>query len=492
MQRYRDEDLDEYEDDLEDQYEDADEDQYENEDEEEEEEKDEPLSKEAIEYLENREKIKARHRSILRRENGKNGATINHLKLSSFGNFFGPSQPVIADRVIQESKSLLEIRHLAPKASPCQNDVRKVSVSSTTASKNGPSIRPPPKQVKSKVQLMKQTRDYSFLMSDDAEIPKPAKDPGPQKSLVSKPGHEDARSAQVRANRYEPSSQSGKKRYDGSEQRRPSSGNSQVHDYRNAPPQKTSNKANLPCDSRRQLDLRKQSQPSKQADRSRGSGSRPTVQKGLPPKKPLSSSDRKLPAGSLERKSSTAPVGIKSGVARTSTIDRQRLPMVKPQASGVTNRFENKRDVQRSSESKMVRKENVGASKFQMARQPKQGSLQSNVEKGHHIKKQMPAGRSHNSPAVLDNNSKNKKRKATESESDFDYRSAIRDIFGYRPQRYHDDDDDSDMEAGFDTIMEEEQRSARIAKKEDDEELVKILEEERREALRKKAKMRRR
>lgn len=43
-------------------------------------------------------------------------------------------------------------------------------------------------QVKSKVQLMKQTRDYSFLMSDDAEIPKPAKDPGPQKSLVSKPG----------------------------------------------------------------------------------------------------------------------------------------------------------------------------------------------------------------------------------------------------------------------------------------------------------------
>lgn len=76
--------MDEYEDDLEDQYEDADEDQYENEDEEEEEEKDEPLSKEAIEYLENREKIKARHRSILRRENGKNGATINHLKLSRY------------------------------------------------------------------------------------------------------------------------------------------------------------------------------------------------------------------------------------------------------------------------------------------------------------------------------------------------------------------------------------------------------------------------
>jgi len=32
----------------------------------------------------------------------------------SYGSFFGPSQPVIAQRVIQESKSLLENRHLVP------------------------------------------------------------------------------------------------------------------------------------------------------------------------------------------------------------------------------------------------------------------------------------------------------------------------------------------------------------------------------------------
>lgn len=43
-------------------------------------------------------------------------------------------------------------------------------------------------QVKSKAQIIKQTRDYSFLLSDDTEIPKPAKDPGPPKSLVAKPG----------------------------------------------------------------------------------------------------------------------------------------------------------------------------------------------------------------------------------------------------------------------------------------------------------------
>ncbi|XP_074302699.1 uncharacterized protein LOC141634415 isoform X2 [Silene latifolia] len=47
-----------------------------------------------------------------------------------FGSFLGPLQPVIAGRVVQESKALLETRHLAPKASTSQNNV--VSDSSTT------------------------------------------------------------------------------------------------------------------------------------------------------------------------------------------------------------------------------------------------------------------------------------------------------------------------------------------------------------------------
>lgn len=40
-----------------------------------------------------------------------------HFFFGSYGSFFGPSQPVIAQRVIQESKSLLENQHLAPKLS---------------------------------------------------------------------------------------------------------------------------------------------------------------------------------------------------------------------------------------------------------------------------------------------------------------------------------------------------------------------------------------
>lgn len=76
-----DEGLDEYEDDLEDQYGDGDEDQYE---EDEGEEEEEPLSEEAIKYLETRERLKAKHRSNLRRENGKNGVNVNHTKLMKY------------------------------------------------------------------------------------------------------------------------------------------------------------------------------------------------------------------------------------------------------------------------------------------------------------------------------------------------------------------------------------------------------------------------
>lgn len=35
-------------------------------------------------------------------------------------------------------------------------------------------------QVKTKVQKLKDTRDYSFLLSEDAEFPAPAKEPPPR------------------------------------------------------------------------------------------------------------------------------------------------------------------------------------------------------------------------------------------------------------------------------------------------------------------------
>lgn len=43
-------------------------------------------------------------------------------------------------------------------------------------------------RTQSKVQMLKNTRDYSFLLSDDAELPAPKKEPQPRNVSLSRPG----------------------------------------------------------------------------------------------------------------------------------------------------------------------------------------------------------------------------------------------------------------------------------------------------------------
>ena len=43
-------------------------------------------------------------------------------------------------------------------------------------------------QTQTKVQMLKNTRDYSFLLSDDAEIPAPKKEPHSRNVSLSRPG----------------------------------------------------------------------------------------------------------------------------------------------------------------------------------------------------------------------------------------------------------------------------------------------------------------
>ncbi|KAJ7551273.1 hypothetical protein O6H91_06G009200 [Diphasiastrum complanatum] len=66
----------------------------------------------------------------------------------------------------------------------------------------------------------------------------------------------------------------------------------------------------------------------------------------------------------------------------------------------------------------------------------------------------------------------------------------IRRMFGYNPNKYRDvdDGDDRDMEVGFNRIQAEERRSARIAREEDERE-AQLLEEEERARKHKKLKM---
>lgn len=71
-----------------------------------------------------------------------------------------------------------------------------------------------------------------------------------------------------------------------------------------------------------------------------------------------------------------------------------------------------------------------------------------------------------------------------------DYRSELRKITNYNPQRFKDfDDDDDAMEVGFNEIEREENRARKIAKEEDEKEWKYIQREKLKEEMRKKRKM---
>ncbi|KAL9820233.1 putative chromatin SPT2 [Arabidopsis thaliana] len=88
-----------------------------------------------------------------------------------FGSFFGPSQTVIASRVLQESKPLLENETSAAKMlNSIQNKKSSVLMNDASGTKNA-------NEVKRKAEKLKDGRDYSFLFSDDAQLPVSIKEP---------------------------------------------------------------------------------------------------------------------------------------------------------------------------------------------------------------------------------------------------------------------------------------------------------------------------
>uniref|UniRef100_A0A2P2LEM7 Uncharacterized protein n=1 Tax=Rhizophora mucronata TaxID=61149 RepID=A0A2P2LEM7_RHIMU len=105
------EDYDEYEDYGEEQ-EEEEEGEYEHEDEVE-----RKPSAEELKYLQLRERIKERIRQKHQKQSdsshNKSQDKKTKLPSNNYGSFFGSSQPVVAQRVIEESKSLLENQHLA-------------------------------------------------------------------------------------------------------------------------------------------------------------------------------------------------------------------------------------------------------------------------------------------------------------------------------------------------------------------------------------------
>jgi protein SPT2 len=443
------ENLDEYEEDGEEQEEEGSgEEEYEEQEEEDEEEEEEAPhhTQEELEYLELRKLLKEDIRKQRKKESGSSlentKENTEKLAYSKFGSFFGPSQPVIAQRVIQESKSLLENQHLAAKVSRPNHDKHRSSTSTGAGSKvQAHGHRPKENEGKVSAQKLKEKRDYSFLLSDDAELPAPTKDPPPQH--VSVPNSE-ARSAQVPP--------IGKQSLNKTVRRVPNSRGKSTSTGGQMHPKAGSHK--LTSASRPILTSVERR---KNLGNSNGSGpGRPLVPKDLASKKPAATSERRLPAA----------------VAKNSPLSAQKQPSSKVQPSASKQPSILKRHMGEKKEFQEYRKEKV-LPKPQIKRPPAKVSSRPTLQK-ERVKKKVV-----------------RQYSSDEYDEDEDAIRQIREIMGYNPNKYRGrDEDDRGMEANFHDILREENRSARLARQEDEEELRKIEEEERRERERLKAKKR--
>ncbi|XP_015063277.1 uncharacterized protein LOC107008661 isoform X3 [Solanum pennellii] len=417
---------DEYE-----EYEDLDEYEEESGAEEYEEEETPQAPEELLEYLELRQRLKEGIRKQMKKElgsaNGLPGEIKKTLPRDNYGSFFGPSQPVIAQRVIQESKSLLENPNLVAKVMKSNHTNNKSSSSEHTGLKSGTSNNAPEVNngLKTKVQMLRNTRDYSFLLSDDAELPVPPKALPPSTKQSS--------------------SNTGRKLRDDHVVRKRILGSSQMpHRLLSQKSVSVSKQTQLSLDSRKQLGSSKGSEPG------RPLGVQPKIIGGPNGKRVLTPCVK-----------STVPALHKSTSSKLQpSIPRQYLVP--------------KKEILQSGKSKVMPQQAEPSYKQKLI-------MQKQI-------KQLPPK---NATRFLEDRRPARKPMRHEEEEDgAEAISMIRRMFRYNPNRYQDEDDTSDMEANFDDILREEKRSAKIAKKEDEEELRKIEEEERRERLRKESKKR--
>ncbi|KAB2617617.1 protein spt2-like [Pyrus ussuriensis x Pyrus communis] len=449
------------------------------EDGEESEEEDPKPTKEALKYLEFRERIKEQVRKKLKKE--ETGSSLANssdkkkkLPNDNFGSFFGPSQPVIAERVIQERKSL-EIQHLTSSAT---NSVhKKKSSGSTSAGSKSGSYDQNPKvinEAKTKVQKIKDTRDYSFLYSDNAEPPASAKDRPPQNASVP---NSEVRSSQMATSSKLPSANNGRHVPSANNGRHVPSANNGRHvpsanNGRHVP--SANNGRDVPGrrDERKPVSMNGQMHskvgPNKLSSSSRrpdatSMGSRKQLgsNSGNGPGRPLETKrlPSKMPASTTERKASTT--GLKNPMSGV-----PRPPPSKLQSSIPRQQLQQKKEVREPNKPKVLLKESSGLSRPQHVNKPQmQRQISSRSVSQERPPKKKPM-----------------RRHPDDDDPDLDFRSEIRKLFR-QPERYASDDDDSDMEANFEDIMREERRSALIARKEDEEEARKIEEEERRERM---------
>ncbi|XP_060974318.1 uncharacterized protein LOC115695553 [Cannabis sativa] len=366
------------------------------------------------------------------------------LQYDNYGSFFGPSpssKPVnnniIASRVIQEmSKSITSLLS-SPKVVTDDDD-----------------------DVKTKVQKLKDSRDYSFLMNDD--------DDDDQMSMKTK---------QALGNNVSHAKKTSSTPMSGHSSRLPSP---------------SSRLTWPPMDSTRQHSSNNGTGPSRPSIKNGTGPSRPSSNNGTGPSRP-SSNNR-----------------IESG--RPSTSNRTELgrPSIRSNGTGPSrpssnNRIESGRPSTKRTKSSISCPKNSSMPSMQKSLSSK---LQPSISRQQQLevvakakllsRPQINKPQKQSSSHLTSYNDNCPKKKPMKQYSDDegdegeDYQAIsmmIRQMFRYNPNKFVGrDDDDSNMVANFDDIQREEKRSERMGRRKDKKEQLLIEEEERRE---REAKMRR-
>lgn len=456
---------------------------------------------------------------------------------------------MISRRVIEERKSLKEL-HSTIAREPRPSGVHKdIPSSSNKVQSKGNGHQHKQKivnQVKRKVEALKDNRDYSFLLSDDADLssPSPKEKPAARSSLTQRADREAMQSTVKSkaptsqparlSNGYGPKNTVSTQRHaEGrvdsmrkeaflNRQRVVSRDNERSHSIaKNGSNQASTSKTTLqklpsrgpiankqPSKDLNDTTLRKSSVASKhhlsEIDRPKSSQSQRMQSAGQRPQhsshgqRPHQSMQHRLQQSLQSRRPQQMTQGQKPQQSLQSQRTQQSLQNQRPQQSS---------HIQKSQSSQTHRPQSLSNRS-----QPSQGqrplsskgqySEQRRVQANDRVKqaerqirppsKSMPS-RPVSSNGIRDDHARKKqvaKRRFDEDEDEEDPLAIIRNMFGYDPSRYAGRDEDvSDMEADFATIEMEEKRSARIARQEDEEELRLIEEEERREQERKRRKM---
>jgi len=445
--------------------------------------------RERQEYLERREKLKEVERQKLRQKLKQklSDQTLvekdNRKKLpynDDYGSFFGPSEIVVARRVIVETRARNEASCIAPKVS--KEDPKRVSEPESDAKFE--EKEPPPRKVvdetKTKAQQLKAIRDYSFLFSDNAEIPVPDKvsTSDPKSVTKSIPGN-----VQQKQTIGKNSAGALKKPVVSSKPISSSKETKGIVKPSGHLSAKAGSRAISP-----HPNLNGSSNPKNQVSKLGSGLGRSVIQANGSLRHPGINGTKAVNPGSNGVKGGNLDVVKKKDLLLNASKvgkDHQRLSGSQPtnmqkvvpiKAPSQTFQVEQRKPPV------MVKSSSKPVQKLDTKMPPKQAPKPA--------PKPLPKPQVKPAKAPLSREShydRPKKRKPLDDDyddhEDGNVSSIIRRMFGYDPNKYRnmDDEDDRDMEVGFSSIQAEERRSERIAREEDERELALIEAEERAE-----------